>query len=1330
MNCNRVSRAIGLLAIAIVTLGIAACGGDEPTAATPPAPPPAPPPFQPQPVEVTLGELGGTVTLMTTDTGGFTLNGEAFEGGEVTAENGNTYALSLADGQWSAAYQAVTATLTLGITGEEVTLMRAEDGSYRIGDEAFEPGGSVAASNGNHYTLALAEDGSWNAAYLPATATATLGITGEQVTLTRAEDGSYRIGDAAFSSGGTVSATNGSEYTLTMADGTWTAAYVPVVQQVAVGNSGLSVPFTRQENGNWTAVHPTLGEQPVASGVQVPLGIEMYFVELLGDGTWRISYVPKMVPVALGISGQSVTLVKAENGTWSINGAPFTSGEGVAAGFGTYALTLGSGDTWTATFQEVPVTISLGTSGDMVTVVMVEDGSYTLDGDPFASGGEVTAGNGNVYRLALAEGAWSAMFVPMDVEIGGTGLTAMTREDQDGWDVNGARVPGSGTGDITVHGASYHVWHIDGDLFGARFDSAIHADSNSDSSVEVEVGLVGDFTTTEHRMTLSEDDEDTPGNELRTALSIAGQTFSISDLLGAGTATDSGDNFVAAARDAIETIRGDVAALLGLDTQPTGFTGLLEGRWTAIGTEIAKVFGSNPLSASAPDEDEILSEIDDILDALSSGTQLALATTEDGGGVFEDLALSEEDALDAFEANASESGIVFGSTGPTRYGAVSKMTRADAQADLGYAQGSESAVGAFSYSTIDDVQRIWDVATSGNAYYEGGTTAVSGDGTLYSGSIEIEIRFSSQRVSGLVTNLETAEGDPWQFQFAAVESIILAPATNLDNSAHWTEVDGSSDASARVTFERRAGSPSPVAVRGSFAGQLLGRDDESGDFAHGTWSIGTQSASGSASYLAGAFGAERVGDTSPVRPVTDDGSNHETAITSSDGLDPAPNSFALEGGNLVVTVGLGERQLEASASVTIGDSSADPSTERTVLGATAYSGRTAGLLDDAADLIQVDTDTTANGIQPATRELSVELAALVSSAGSEVSTNGPSSQVQLAIAEIELARADLAVLQALDTRIYTSERNAWRRVQEALLRIFHHVPPKLDGSYLDTNGDPTEVGDEALGLIDSVLNAFASSSNLKVAIDPDGSGIFNSVTKGDTADTSPSYGLIWDRQEVQLKSWADATDYTRFGAWRVQQDLYAASDGYYQPTESDANGNAPGVFAYSPLAGTQWSSDDDPSFPAGGTGRYVGKTVAIQGTTFLEGSVALLTEWNNTWSGNDPLGTLTMTISGLVNANGDPVTFGANAVEDITFTGVDITTGDDNLVMFSSAAVQATAYTGPLGTTANTLGADNGVEGKFVGQDVDGPFGVIGVYNIPDGLTNGRIQGAFGADKP
>ncbi|MCY4598193.1 MAG: ankyrin repeat domain-containing protein, partial [Bryobacterales bacterium] len=68
----------------------------------PPPPPPPPPPFEGQEYEVALGASGDKVTLVTTESGGFTLNGEAFESGDtVTANDGSVYVLTLDDGVWT-----------------------------------------------------------------------------------------------------------------------------------------------------------------------------------------------------------------------------------------------------------------------------------------------------------------------------------------------------------------------------------------------------------------------------------------------------------------------------------------------------------------------------------------------------------------------------------------------------------------------------------------------------------------------------------------------------------------------------------------------------------------------------------------------------------------------------------------------------------------------------------------------------------------------------------------------------------------------------------------------------------------------------------------------------------------------------------------------------------------------------------------------------------------------------------------------------------------------------------------------------------------------------
>ena len=399
----------------------------------------------------------------------------------------------------------------------------------------------------------------------------------------------------------------------------------------------------------------------------------------------------------------------------------------------------------------------------------------------------------------------------------------------------------------------YHVWMQDGALMGARFDAAIHADSAGDSDAEAMIGLVGDLRKAGHlttadpaddaganiRAVLSSDDEDTAANELRTMLELGDSSFSIAALLDSGMASDMGDNFVVNARKGVEDVRDYVAALLSLTEDPPGLPGLLTTAWSRVQTQVNSVFGTGEIDLGRrPGEDDIMDEIDNILDALSSGPAFAAATMEDGNGVFEDAALSEADALKAFDAAESQATVVFGTTGATRYGAITATERDTATADLDYRMGASlgngdvddtstddvdegdmGLIGAFSYSTIDDVQRVWHVATRGSAYYEGGTTAVSGDGQLYTGDIAIEVRFSSKRVSGLVTNVMTTAGDPWSYQYGEVDSIVLAAATNLDNNAHWSTADAEDAAgSARITFASRAGSPLPQPIRGSFQG--------------------------------------------------------------------------------------------------------------------------------------------------------------------------------------------------------------------------------------------------------------------------------------------------------------------------------------------------------------------------------------------------------------------------------------------------------------------------------------------------------------------------------
>ena len=349
-----------------------------------------------------------------------------------------------------------------------------------------------------------------------------------------------------------------------------------------------------------------------------------------------------------------------------------------------YTLTL-DGMEWSAAYDAVTATVALGASGASAVLTQAEDGSWWLGGAAFASGGTTTAG-ANAYVLTLADGVWSAAYSPSSMPIAGTGLTAFMNEDGSGYDVAGATLPASGMGDVTVDGAMYRVsMNADGMLAGLRFDAQRDADTAMVIGDDLKAALGADSVK------LRGDNADTDANENLTALQLAGQEFPVADLLGSGMVSASGANFVETARAAIAKTRGDVAALLGLEQEPPGLRGILEARWAAVQAQVNGVFGTDAnddpmvrIGTSTPPNADLLDEIDDVLAALSGADAFAAATAEDGNGVFEDAELSADNAMAAFARNMQESTVAFGSTGPTRYGAVVQQSTTTATRGVDY----------------------------------------------------------------------------------------------------------------------------------------------------------------------------------------------------------------------------------------------------------------------------------------------------------------------------------------------------------------------------------------------------------------------------------------------------------------------------------------------------------------------------------------------------------------------------------------------------------------------------------------------------------------------
>ena len=1485
---NRSRWGLGLMALMLLTVGLAGCGSEPAAVATPPAPPPAPPPFQPVAVEVALGTNGGTVTLMTTEAGGHTLNGEAFASGTEVEGNGSTYTLTL-DGTWSAAYKPPPAmSLALGTTGGELMIERLENGSYQANGAALASGDTVTATNDNMYTVTISDDGTPSAAYVvPAALSIPLGLSedtvaivknedgtysvngevltadtrvmaangnvygallapdgtpigvmhiaamlevmlgelGGTITLTQAEDKSWWLGEMAVMDGDEYMAANGNTYTLVSDGTTWSAAYTqPPAMSLALGTTGGELMIERLEDGSYQANGAAL-----ASGDTVPAenGNNMYTVTISDDGTPSAAYVvPAALSIRLGLSGDTAAIVKNEDGTYSVDGEVLTAntevmaangnvygallapdgtpaaeamyiaamqeamlgelggtitlkqgedkawwlgemavmdGDEYTAGNGnTYVLMMDEAGRWSGMYQKVEVMVALGTQRS-ITLGQAEDMSWWYGTEGVMIGSEVWSANGNTYTLWYTDGVWTARFEPEAMAITGTGLTAYTREAADAvYTVGGSDdTLTDGVGDVTADGAMYHVWAQDGELMGARFAKAIEAGTDTRRAV----GDLGSKMLHEEAsvFSLSKDDAKTPGDELRTHLVVDGEMFSIADLLDSGMASTMGDNFVAEALMKIQVTRAEVDTLLGLNLDSVPQNQALDQQWKAVTDQLDKVFGAgngdsytggfgadadgtfdNVEGARNPGEDEILDEIDEIITALSSADNFAVATAKDDKGVFKEAELSADNAAAAYARTMSAASATMGVTGSTRYGTVSKTATDDAVTKLKYApaEGSDTTdvedddvalvgqQGAFSYSTVPETVRTRHIVHTGNAYYSGETHAISGSGTVYTGKIGVQVRFSSMTVSGLVTDFADAGGNAWEYRYGDVETIRL-PAARLSSNARWavTVAASTGDISttsmlAQATFAARAGSPAPQAIAGgaTFHGILLGTGANSGSEANGTWSAGAKS--DKSDYLAGAFGVVRGVDEPDSLPGIDDGSSTETSIVAMIGEDDA--ATAIGGAELKdKMLKLKVKEYDYTIAARADDSLLDISTFPTW---------------------QIQTTTPVDGgtATENTVDLNIGLAELLSS-GQE--TFDSEKHVVAQVAVIMKQRNQLEGLQGLGTRIGESERTAWQKVQEALFRVFGLVPPKLNKTYAD-------VEDEAVSLIDDALAAFGSTAELDDALDPEGSGIFKGVTDNKDSKVTVRGGgartpaNILGARQVQVLSRLGSTSYTRFGVWRMMRNRNAVrSDRGEDGTDEirdradDAGADGPGMYAYSQLDPTEIRSLNDPSYQQGGSATYVGETVALQNSTYLTGEVEATVNWSSTVVG----GTLNVTFSNLANDSGDMLatetdpaveTDGVittpaqyNVIRDLVFNNIDVGTMDGKVVFDHESIGTRTAGVFAVRLRHADASQEDGtgagmIEGKFVGATVDGPQGLFGIWDLTPQATLGRVTGA------
>ena len=1417
---GRVHLRLMLMPLAFLAFGIAARGDHQPPQVTTGS-------AAPLPMEVLLGSSGETATLMTTAGGEFMLNGEAFaSGGSVTAGNGGRYTLRLADGTWTAQFDAHEIVVRLGTSGETVTITQAEDGTYRLGDLAVQSGETVhtaangneyvlrittdnsgaitwtatyrapvikvllgtsgdtvrldkaedgshrlgelaitsgattiMAGNGNTYTLTLGEDGTWMAEYREMVVDVLLGTSGETVVVRKAEDGSYWLGELAVESGVTLTtASNGNQFRLRLGeDGTWRAEYVPMGGTVTVGSLGVTLEAMRTEDGTWTVVSPVSGEpETLVDGTTFMFGGNTYTLSSDGEGNWMAEYREMVVDVLLGMSAEMVQLRRAEDGSYWLDDRQVEDGVTmVTAGNGNvYTLALGEDGMWTALHAAPEATVKLGRSETTVTIVQAEDGTYTLNGEAFSSGSRVTAGNGNVYTVTLADGGWTAEHVPETVEIKGTdGLLAVLRENRRAYSVDGATLDLSGRGVITTQNSGiYRVRMQDGMLIGARMDRV-----NIGEATRFKVDL-------RDQPKILEDDPDTPDvKEAQTALVVADEIYPFADLLAGGVSQMRGKNFVADARMRLMEIRENIKIVLEVFDTDSDRDTQVQRQWGTASANNAKtnvkgvlrsVFGSRKFgSLTAPDDDSALGKIDNLIKALSSADELATALGDDG--VLEDAEADVDDAVKIFAATETESTMTYGMYGKTRFGTIARKRRGDAVSDTKYDADADPKIGergAFAFGITKATGRERYVQTAGTARYEGQTLAVSGAETHYAGDIEISVNFNSKQVDGLITNLQTADGRRWEYGFGNEVNSIVLPTAVMNWAGTWTQGSDDNRNEALVGFGRHAGAHHSQMVKGTFRGRLLGGDmaPSAGSEAVGVWSVGVDTES--SSYLAAGFGAGRIADEPVVRPSVDDGTEVNSTLSG-------PNA-GLANGELMVTV---------------------PSWG---FFATGSEGR--GVWQQApSDALTPKLD------------VSISLSTLLRSEGSEYNLDGE-RHVKFASDEITKLRDNIAAKQEIGG-LGDSVRRDWLMAQYVLLySVFHDSRTKADDAFQaelpgQVNDDGTarrKVPTNVLDRLDRIIVTLRSEDGLEAAFDPDKDGIFTVVDGNEqksfldvhvgkdkrisTAGASaPPPAKMFNNRRWQFKSTVGTTDYTRFGVWRIQHSKNALLADDWQKT-------AKGSFSYSPLI--EAIAPTKAALPDGGEAIYKGKTVAYVGTTAYEGEVQVEVRWFQggrrgydselTLTRNREIGgNVTTVISDLRRVDtGDYLFHAGNSVHSLVFGRIvfatkDSKTGDgDHRLNFHSSETFGTEGKIVRTPANNRQKRQNYLALRrktqinyrdvslsrpqpanldhhsftFIGTSADGPQGVIGRYELGEhrnnkfGVnakqTNAKIIGAYGAD--
>ena len=288
-------------------------------------------------------------------------------------------------------------------------------------------------------------------------------------------------------------------------------------------------------------------------------------------------------------------MTTAEGG-FTLDGEAFVGGaENPVEGEGRrrYVLTLADG-TWTAAFLPTEVMVDLGTSATTVTLATTEAGGWTRDGEAFSSGTTVQGGTNPATGAANEYVLIFAdgIWTPTyrPAKMTIAGTGIEAIAREDGKGYD------AGADSLPVSGIG-EITGPGGAMYRVVKDAdGLLAGTRFDRPIVGQPMAVNVQGVDNPAPKLSADDRDTEADEEGTLLEALGTRFSMADLLDGGAATAAGPNIVAKARDEIAKIRDFVAALValyrdeGLDR--SALDNQVDDKWDDADAQIATIFGS------------------------------------------------------------------------------------------------------------------------------------------------------------------------------------------------------------------------------------------------------------------------------------------------------------------------------------------------------------------------------------------------------------------------------------------------------------------------------------------------------------------------------------------------------------------------------------------------------------------------------------------------------------------------------------------------------------------------------------------------------------------